>query len=72
MIRLLLDKHSVEVFINGQMVYEYGYDRFMEGKTVGTGYQFVDFPNNYKGKTLVIKFCVTEDNVFSKLDPIRN
>lgn len=70
-LRIHTKQAAVEVFINGQMVYEYGYDRFMEGKTVGTGYQFVDFPNNYKGKTLVIKFCVTEDNVFSKLDPIR-
>ncbi len=70
-LRIHTKQAAVEVFINGQMVHEYGYDRFMEGKTVGTGYQFVDFPNNYKGKTLVIKFCVTEDNVFSKLDPIR-
>lgn len=70
-LRIHTRQAAVEVFIDGQMVYEYGYDRFMEGKTVGTGYQFVDFPNNYKGKTLVIKFCVTEDNVFSRLDSIR-
>lgn len=70
-LRIHTKQAAIEVFINGQMVYEYGYDRFIEGKMVGTGYQFVDFPNNYKGKTLVIKFCVTEDNVFSKLDPIR-
>lgn len=70
-LRIHIRQAAVEVFINGQMVYEYGYDRFMQGKTVGTGYQFVDFPDSYKGKTLVIKFCVTEDNVFAKLDPIR-
>ncbi|MCI9079310.1 MAG: GGDEF domain-containing protein [Lachnospiraceae bacterium] len=70
-LRIHTKQAAIEVFINGQMVYEYGYDRFMAGKTVGTGYQFIDLPNNYKGKTLLIKFCVTEDNVFSKLDPIR-
>ncbi len=46
-LRIHTKQAAVEVFINGQMVYEYGYDRFMEGKTVGTGYQFVDFPNKY-------------------------
>lgn len=70
-LRIRTKQAALEVFVDGQMVYEYGYDRFMAGKTVGTGYQFIDFPNNYKGKTLVVKFCVTEDNVFSKLDPIR-
>ncbi len=70
-LRIRIKQAALEVFINGNMVYEYGYDRFIAGKTVGTGYQFIDFPNNYKGKTLVIKFCITEDNVFSKLDPIR-
>ena len=68
--RIRVKQAALEVFVDGQMVYEYGYDRFIDGKTVGTGYQFIDFPNDYKGKTLVIKFCIAEDNVFSKLDPI--
>lgn len=70
-LRIHTRQAAVEVFVDGQMVYEYGYSRFMEGKTVGTGYQFIDFPDSYKGKTLVVKFCVTEDNVFTKLDPLR-
>lgn len=70
-LRIRIKQAALEVFIDGQLIYEYGYNRYREGKTVGTGYQFIDFPDSYKGKTLVIKLLVTEDNVFSKIGPVR-
>lgn len=65
-------KHSaVRMFIDGEQIYEYGYDRIKENKTVGSGIQFVDFPQQYEGKQLEIKMLVDENNVFSKFDSIR-
>lgn len=70
-LRIHIEQAALEVFIDGQLIYEYGYDRYREGKTIGTGYQFIDFPDSYKGRTLIIKLLVTEDNVFSQISPVR-
>lgn len=65
-------KHSaVRMFIDGEKIYEYGYDRIKENKTVGSGIQFVDFPQQYEGKTLEIEMLVAENNAFAKFASIR-
>ena len=59
------------MFIDNELIYEYGYNRARQGKTLGNGYLFINFPSKYKGKTLKIQLTVTEDNVFTKFDSIR-
>lgn len=70
-LRIRTKQAAIKIYIDENLVYDYGYDRFMKGKTVGTGYQFINFPDEYKGKHLKIEWFITEDNVFSKIDPIR-
>lgn len=40
------------------MVYEYGYDRIDKNKTVGSGFQFINFPKQYEGKQIKIELYV--------------
>lgn len=70
-LRINLKHTAVRMFIDGEQIYEYGYDRIKENKTVGSGIQFVDFPQQYEGKRLEIQLLVDENNVFSKFDSIR-
>lgn len=64
-------RHSaVNVYVDGQMIHEYGHDRLAKNKTLGSGYQFVDFPNEYQGKNLKIELHIVEDKIFTKLDPV--
>lgn len=65
-------KHSVlKIYVDGELVYSYGQDRAMENKTVGSGIQFINFPTEYQGKKLRIEWLVTENEAFTRLDPIR-
>lgn len=70
-LRLYVRQAAVTVSVDGEAVYEYGYDRIAANKTVGSGIQFINFPNVYKGKKLTIRFDVAEDKAFSKLDTVR-
>lgn len=70
-LRINMKHTAVRMFIDGEQIYEYGYDRIKEDKTVGSGIQFVEFPQQYEGKQLEIKMLVAENNVFSKFDSIR-
>lgn len=69
-LRLRIRHTAVRMYIDDELVYEYGNDRIEKKKSVGSGYQFVNFPDSYKGKHLRIHFYVSEDNAFTKLDPL--
>lgn len=70
-LRLSIRHCAVRVFIDGTLIHEYGYDRFAQGKSVGSGFQFINFPQEYRGKTLTVALEVLEDRAFSKLDSVR-
>lgn len=70
-LRLSIRHCAVQVFIDEGLVYEYGYDRLAQHKTVGSGFQFINFPHDYKGKTLTIEYYVSENKVFSRFDSMR-
>lgn len=61
---------AITVLIDGEQIYEYGWQRIENNKTVGCGYQFIDFSEDYRGKNLTIEMEVGEDSPFTKLDPI--
>lgn len=69
--RLSVRHCAVTVSVDGEAIYEYGYDRVADHKTVGSGFQFINFPKDYQGRTLTIQLYVSEDKVFTKFDPIR-
>ncbi|MCM1256985.1 MAG: diguanylate cyclase [Roseburia sp.] len=70
-LRIYIRHSAVNVYINDALIYEYGHDRMEQHKTVGSGFQFVNFPSEYKGQRIKIEFYVSEDKIFSKLDSVR-
>jgi len=70
-LRLSIRQSAVTVSVDGKAVFEYGHDRIADNKTVGSGFQFINFPKEYQGKKLSICLDVAEDKIFTKLDPIR-
>lgn len=70
-LRFYIRQSAVKMYINGGLIYEYGYDRLADNKTLGSGFQFIDFPDHYKGKTLKIELNLAENHVFSRFDSIR-
>lgn len=70
-LRLPIKHSAVKVYIDEELIYEYGSDRIAAHKTVGSGFQFINFPDEYHGKILKINLDVAEDKMFTKLDSIR-
>lgn len=69
--RFYVRHEAVKMYIDEELVYEYGQDRLAAGQTLGSGYQYIKFPNEYQGKRLYIELTLAEDNIFTKLDSIR-
>lgn len=69
-LRLHIRQTALSVLIDDESIYEYGYDRVMQNKTVGSGYLFINFPNEYQGKQLTIQLLLSEDKAFTTFDPI--
>lgn len=69
--RFYVRHNAVRMYIDDELIYEYGQDRLAAGQTLGSGYQFIQFPDKYQGKTLRIELVMAEDKVITKLDSIR-
>ncbi|MBQ4068644.1 MAG: diguanylate cyclase [Lachnospiraceae bacterium] len=64
-------RHStLDVYIDNELIHSYGEERLKNGKSLGCGIEFINFSNNYKGKTIRIDLKITEDGPFSKFDSI--
>ncbi|MBQ3061771.1 MAG: diguanylate cyclase [Lachnospiraceae bacterium] len=61
---------AIRVLVDGKQLHEYGWDRIENKETVGCGYQFIDFNDEYKGKEMIIEMEVGEHRPFRVLDPI--
>lgn len=70
-LRIHIRKAAVRIYIEDEPVYEYGYDRMLQNKTVGSGFQFVNISEQYKGKRLKMELYVLENQAFTRLDSIR-
>lgn len=67
---LQIKQSAVTVSIDGEEIYQYGWDRIERNKTVGSGYLPVDLPDDYAGKKLTMQFTVAEDKAFSRIEPV--
>ncbi len=70
-LRISIRHSATRVYIDDELIYEYGFDRLEKSKTVGSGYRFINFPSEYRGRTLKIQFYISENRAFTKLDSIR-
>ena len=67
---LLVYLSTVDVYLDGQCIYSYGYDQLLKGKMVGSGYHFIQLPDDCVGKEIKIVICSREDNAFSSIPAI--
>ncbi len=68
---LQIRQSAVKIYVDADQIYQYGFDRINQNKTVGSGYLPVELPDNYAGKTLKLHLTVAEDQAFIRFDPIR-
>ena len=61
---------TLEVYVDDTLIHEYGHERVEQNKAVGSGYQLMNFSNEYKGKELKIVMEVTENRAFTSFDSI--
>ena len=59
--------YDVRIFIDGEQIYSADTDRYMTGKTLGSGFYMVDLGPDASGKQLKIMIRAGEDNAFSSL-----
>lgn len=59
---------TVEVRVDGELIYEYGGQLYEENRMLGYGFHFVDIPYGSAGKELEVTLCVSEKDAFSNLD----
>lgn len=59
---------TVEVRVDGELIYEYGHQLYEENRMLGYGFHFVDIPYGSAGKEIQVKLCVSEKDAFSNLD----
>lgn len=62
---------AVTVYVGTDQIYQYGWDRLNQHKTIGSGYLTADLPDNYAKKTLKLDMLVGEDKSFTQFDPIQ-
>ena len=58
------------VFLEGDVIYQYGIDRMNANLLLGHGYQFVELPSQYANKELTIEFYPANKDAFSRFYPI--
>lgn len=60
--------HSVlKVYVDDELIFENGEDRYERGLMIGYGHQFIPLPDDASGKEIKITLFVTEDNAFSNI-----
>ncbi len=69
-VRLWICHSAIDAYLDGELFYEYGHDRLEEYKMVGSGFYFIELPDDYQGKTLTLKFTVGEIDAFGSFEPI--
>ena len=72
MIRMESSCTTVDVFVGGNRIYSYGDDNYKNGDFVGSGYHFIDLPDNSSGQRIQIVMVPTESGLVSSFYPVEN
>lgn len=62
---------SMEVYLDGQLLHQYGADMYKKGEVLGSGYQWVALPERYPGNEFRVVYHIGEKNAFASFDPIQ-
>ena len=66
--RFYVTHASVQVAVDGELIYEYGQKLYEENRMLGYGFHFVDIPSDAAGKPVRVTLCVSEKDAFGNLD----
>lgn len=69
-LRLWMCHSAIDAYIDDEQIYSYGHDALKNYTMVGSGFYFIQLPQDYYGKTLKIVLHVGEVDAFSCFDPI--
>lgn len=67
-IRFYAVHSAIYVYLDKELIYEYGHDRYEKNLMLGYGVQVVNLPADFAGKEIRIEYVISEDNAFSKLE----
>lgn len=69
-ISMLLRYSRLEVFLDGEKFEGYNEDNYAQGNLLGNGIVWIGLPEDYRGKTLTMRFTFGEKNSFTSFDTI--
>ncbi len=69
-IMILLYLCGVEANVGNHLVYSYGMNYISEDRMVGSGYHFIDLPDDLEGRDVHIDIYVNENGAFTSIDEI--
>ena len=69
-VRALLYLCTVEVRMDGKTLYSYGKDLAAQGKFVGSGYHFIQLPQDAAGKEICIEIVAASNGAMSNIPPM--
>ena len=69
-ISMLLRYSRLEVFLDGKKFEGYNEDNYAQGDLLGNGIVWIGLPEDYRGKTLTMRFTFGEKNSFTSFDTI--
>lgn len=68
-LRIYTIHSGVEVSLDHKIIYHYGIKDVAQRKLVGYGYHFINLPDDYVGKELMLRIYVNEDDAFTNIRP---
>lgn len=69
-LRVMLRYCTLQVYIDGEEIYQHGISSYDNGDILGSGYVWVELPKNYMGKELTIEMVTGEKSSFRSIEPI--
>lgn len=66
-LRSLIYLSTVDVFVDGEQVYSYGWDIASKGGFVGSGYHFIELPFGSDGREISISFTAQTNGAMSNI-----
>lgn len=69
-ISMLLRYSRLEVFLDGKKFEGYNEENYAQGNLLGNGIIWIGLPEDYRGKTLTMRFTFGEKNSFTSFDTI--